>query len=160
METRVRRGVLFSFQRVKTEFFCVRDFRTVTLNMRQSIQEWTKWNLWKTALKNFELIWSGLLKQTISLQIFLRLSSANLNWSILEYFVPYILLYYFLKANFYKLQLVHSWIFCPIYTLILLATLVFFNTSNLVHCCWKDIFLTSVYAGVPWNSIFIVFFLI
>ena len=64
METRVRRGVLFSFQRVKTEFFCVRDFRTVTLNMRQSIQEWTKWNLWKTALKNF-------------------------TWSILEYFVPF-----------------------------------------------------------------------
>ena len=61
----------------------------------------------------------------------------------------------FLKAVFHKLQLVHSWIFCPIYTLTLFATLVFFNTSNLVHCCWKDIFLTSVYAGVPWSSIFI-----
>ena len=36
-------------------------------------------------------IWSdyGLLKQTISLQLFQRLSSKNSTWSILEYFVRY-----------------------------------------------------------------------
>ena len=44
--------------------------------MGQSIQEWTKWNLWKTAFK-----------QTISLQIFERLSSTNFASSILEYIV-------------------------------------------------------------------------
>ena len=32
----------------------------------------------------------GLLRQTISLQIFQRLSSANFAWSILEYFYPYV----------------------------------------------------------------------
>ena len=31
----------------------------------------------------------GLPKQTISLQIFKRLSSTNFTWSTLEYFVPY-----------------------------------------------------------------------
>ena len=31
----------------------------------------------------------GLLKQAITLQFFLRLSSTNFTWSILEYFVPY-----------------------------------------------------------------------
>ena len=35
-----------------------------------------------------ELQWHGLLKHTISLQIFQKLSSANFTWSILEYFVP------------------------------------------------------------------------
>ena len=30
----------------------------------------------------------GLLKQNITLQFFLRLSSTNFTWSILEYFVP------------------------------------------------------------------------
>ena len=29
------------------------------LYMGQSIQEWTKWNLWKTAFKKFEVIWSA-----------------------------------------------------------------------------------------------------
>ena len=28
--------------------------------MGQSIQEWTKENLWKTALKKFEVTWSAL----------------------------------------------------------------------------------------------------
>ena len=28
-------------------------------HMRQSIQEWTKLNLWETAFKNFEVIWSA-----------------------------------------------------------------------------------------------------
>ena len=31
------------------------------------------------------------LKQTIPLQIFLRLSSTNFTWSFLEYFVPFVL---------------------------------------------------------------------
>ena len=35
------------------------------------------------------LKWYGLLRQTISLQIFLRLSSTNFAWSILENFVSY-----------------------------------------------------------------------
>ena len=37
-----------------------------------------------------DLKWYGLLKQTISLQIFYMLSSTKFTWSILEYFVPYI----------------------------------------------------------------------
>ena len=28
-------------------------------HMRQSIQEWTKLNLWETAFKKFEVIWSA-----------------------------------------------------------------------------------------------------
>ena len=57
-------------------------------NLGQSIQEWTKWNLWKTAFKKFKVIWSGLLKQTISLQLFYRLCLPQisigpfLNWPI------------------------------------------------------------------------------
>ena len=27
--------------------------------MGQSIQEWTRWNLWKTAFKKFEVMWSA-----------------------------------------------------------------------------------------------------
>ena len=38
--------------------------------MGQSIQEWTKLNLWKIAFKNSEVVWYGLLKQATSLQIF------------------------------------------------------------------------------------------
>ena len=55
-------------------------------NMGQSIPEWTKRILRKTALKIFEVSIS--LKQTISLQIFWRLSFTNFTWSIFEYFVP------------------------------------------------------------------------
>ena len=40
-------------------------------------------------LKNLNGQTYGLLKQTIPLQIFQRLSSTNFTWSILEYFVPY-----------------------------------------------------------------------
>ena len=36
-----------------------------------------------------DLKWYGLLRQTISLQIFKKLSSSNFTWSILEYFFPY-----------------------------------------------------------------------
>ena len=61
---------------------------SVRLYIGQSIQEWTKWNLWKTAFKKYKRIWSA--KQTISLQIFQKLSSTNFTWSILEYFVPYV----------------------------------------------------------------------
>ena len=52
--------------------------------MGQSIQEWTKWNLWKTA---FNLKWYGLLKQNILLQIVKGCLPQI--WSIFEYFVPY-----------------------------------------------------------------------
>ena len=37
-------------------------------HLRQSIQEWTKYNFWNTAFKNLKGY--GLFKQTISLQIF------------------------------------------------------------------------------------------
>ena len=30
-----------------------------SLHMRQSIQEWTKLNLWRTVFKKFEVIWSA-----------------------------------------------------------------------------------------------------
>ena len=48
----------------------------------QSISEWTKWNLWKTAFKKFEM----------TRQIFPRLSSTNFTWSILEYFAQFMTL--------------------------------------------------------------------
>ena len=38
-------------------------------------------------LKNLK--WYGLPRQTISLQIFLRLSSTNFTWSTLQYFAPF-----------------------------------------------------------------------
>ena len=47
-------------------------------DMGQSIQEWTKSNLWKTAFKKFEGVRSTLRK------------SANFTWLILEYFDSYI----------------------------------------------------------------------
>ena len=56
--------------------------------MRQSIQEWTKWNLWKTAFKTFKVIWSAQADHVTS---------------------------NFLKAVFHKIYLVHSWILCPMY---------------------------------------------
>ena len=34
--------------------------------MGQSIQEWTKYNLWKTAFKKFEEVWSALADYTPS----------------------------------------------------------------------------------------------
>ena len=49
--------------------------------MCEGILEWTKQNLWMTTLK----------KPEDMVSIFLRLSSANFNWSILEYFEPKIL---------------------------------------------------------------------
>ena len=56
--------------------------------MGQIFQEWTKQNLRKTGFKKLEGY--GLLKQTISLQIFLN-------------------------TVFHKFYLVHSWIICPKY---------------------------------------------
>ena len=48
----------------------------VFLHMVQGIQEWAKKNLWKTAFKNFEVIWSALADRITS-------------WLILEYLDPY-----------------------------------------------------------------------
>ena len=47
--------------------------------MEQSIQEWITWNLWKTAFKKFEVIWS------------LWSKWYGLCFYILQYFVPYLL---------------------------------------------------------------------
>ena len=44
--------------------------------------------MWKTAFKKLKEY--GLLKQTLSLQGFQRLSSTNFIWSTFEYFVPYV----------------------------------------------------------------------
>ena len=47
------------------------------------------------------------LKQTISLQIFYKLSSTNFTWSILEYFVPYMIHIqsFSFASNFTKLKI-------------------------------------------------------
>ena len=58
-------------------------------HLGQSIQDWTKYNLWKTVFKKIEGIWSA---------------EADHSPSI------------FLKAVFHKFYLVHSWTLCPIYT--------------------------------------------
>ena len=54
--------------------------------MGQCIQEWTKWKLWKTAFKKIEVKWSAYANH-LTLN-FLKASSANFTWSILEHFVP------------------------------------------------------------------------
>ena len=53
----------------------------------QGIQEWTKYNLWKTAFKagHRQIYLGHLLRQTISLPSFSRLSFTNFSWSIIEY---------------------------------------------------------------------------
>ena len=56
------------------------------LYLGQSIQEWTKLNLWKTAFKKYSVICPALADHIG--QISYRLSSTNLTWSILEYFAP------------------------------------------------------------------------
>ena len=43
--------------------------KEIAINMGQSIQEWTKSNLWKTAFRKFEEVWSV---------------STNFTWSILD----------------------------------------------------------------------------
>ena len=60
----------------------------------------------KFAKDSLQKVWSDMvcLRQTISLQIFQRLSSANFNWSILKYFVPFpviILLLFLGISNIY-----------------------------------------------------------
>ena len=35
------------------------DLLTTNGYLGQSIQEWAKWNLWKTAFKKFEMVWSA-----------------------------------------------------------------------------------------------------
>ena len=64
-------------------------FTSCITYLRQSIQEWTKWNLWKTVFKRFEV--NGLFKQITCLQIFQKLSSINFTWLIFEYFVPFLI---------------------------------------------------------------------
>ena len=63
-------------------------------HMGQSIQEWVSKICGRRPLKNLKGY--RLLKQTIFLQIFYRLSSTNLTWSALEYFDSYedIFIYY------------------------------------------------------------------
>ena len=75
--------------------------------MGQSIQEWTKKNLWKTAFKNFggmylvhslvlcpiysltiELFQTVLNKNRLALYSCGRQPLKNFTWSILEHFVP------------------------------------------------------------------------
>ena len=69
--------------------------------LRQSIQEWTKKKLWKTAFKKFQLLRSAWV------------------W-------PYHFL--FLKAVFHKFYLVHSSILCPIYNKELIIRFSHFHT--------------------------------
>ena len=64
--------------------------------MGQYVQEWTKYNMWTTAFKNFEVVSSALEDHTLS---------------------------NFLKAVFHKFCLFHSWIHCLIHVLF---TIVFF----------------------------------
>ena len=62
------------------------------LYLGQSIQEWTKLNLWKTAFKKYSVICPALADHIG--QISYRLSSTNLTWSILEYFAPFLHIYW------------------------------------------------------------------
>ena len=68
--------------------------------MGQSIQEWT-------SIQKLKLY--GRFRQIILLQIFLRLSSTNFTWSILECFLPNIKHYFdnFIKDEFEGI-LIHS----------------------------------------------------
>ena len=56
-------------------------------HMRQSVQEWTKQNLWDIAFKKFEVTWFAL--TDISNFKFYFKSSTNFTWSITEYFGSY-----------------------------------------------------------------------
>ena len=59
------------------------------LQMGQSIQEWTKWNLWKTAFKKFKVIWSAQADHITS-NFLKALFHSLILWiqaAILEYFV-------------------------------------------------------------------------
>ena len=59
----------------------------------QSIQEWNKWNLWKTAFKKLRSL------SRPALQIFERLSSTNFTWSILLNTLTHLILHLYL-CNF------------------------------------------------------------
>ena len=54
--------------------------------MGQSIREWTKYGRHPLNV----LKWYDLLRQTISIQVFQRLSSTNFTWFILEYFASFL----------------------------------------------------------------------
>ena len=57
--------------------------------LKQSIQEWTKWNLWKTVCKRFEV--NGRFKHITCLQIFQKLCSTIFIWLIFGYFAPFLI---------------------------------------------------------------------
>ena len=80
-----------SVRHLKVPFFSplLNPFNSsVKFHVGQSIQEWTKLNLWKTTFKRAEVIWSAYTNHITS--IFQRLSATNFTWSILQFFVPYI----------------------------------------------------------------------
>ena len=60
-------------------------FKGTDIQMGQSIQEWIKYNLRKTALEKFDKLWSAL-SRTYSLK-FLKAVFHKFTWSILEYLV-------------------------------------------------------------------------
>ena len=64
-----------------------RTLSNIYNEMGQSIQEWTTWNLWKTAFEGNakEMV---CLSRPYPFNFFYRLSSKNFTWSILEYFAP------------------------------------------------------------------------
>ena len=68
-----------SFQIFRVESWIFADHEY----MNQTIQEWTKQNFRKTAFKKSEATWSAWADHITS--NFLRLSSTNFTWSILEY---------------------------------------------------------------------------
>ena len=69
---------------LKVNFQRLKNLRLHNHNMRQSIQEWTKQVLWKTALENFR--GHGLVKETISHAFFLKKFSQNLLSPLLNTF--------------------------------------------------------------------------
>ena len=85
---------------MRRQLFDISHFRQQNLNIFTHIDIWGK--VFKNRpseiagrqpLKKFEVY--GLLKQTIAPQNFLRLSSINFIWSILEYFIPCVCLFRF-----------------------------------------------------------------
>ena len=64
--------------------------------MGQIIQEWSKQNLWKTAFKKFELIWSAQADHITS--NILKAVFHRFHLSTLKFFVPYVCVCIFLCA--------------------------------------------------------------
>ena len=60
MSTRAQnKGKIKEHARNLLKFFYQVGKKNMWIYMRQSIQEWTKKNLWKVAFKKFEGIWSA-----------------------------------------------------------------------------------------------------